>query len=95
MSDDIGNEIRAIAFGTALPLNGACKQSPPFGGVSTIAACDINLTALLREYGIRTIWRDPALDRFHVVLLDYSDGQGGSVGEALEQAMANAERRAA
>ena len=64
-------------------------QSPPFGRVSTIAR-DFDLSALMRSYGIRNIWRDPLLDRFCVTLLDYSDGQGGSVGEALEDAMRRA-----
>jgi hypothetical protein len=59
----------------------------------TPIARDFDLSALMREYGIRNIWRDPLLDRFSVTLLDYSSGQGGSVGEALQMALA--ERRAA
>lgn len=55
----------------------------------------IDLTAIMREYGIRNIWREPMLDRFSVTLLDYSSGQGASVGEALAYALADAQRRAA
>lgn len=56
---------------------------------------DVDLTALMCLYGVRSIWRDTLLDRYHVTLTDYSSGQGGSVGEALEQALADAERQAA
>lgn len=56
---------------------------------------DINLSDIMRREGIRNIWRDPLLDRFSVTLLDYSSGQGGSVGEALEQAKRESARWAA
>lgn len=66
-------------------------MNAPTGKIEAAPFADFDLSALMRAEGIRNIWRDPLLDRFSVTLLDYSSGQGGSVGEAL----ADAQRRAA
>jgi hypothetical protein len=58
---------------------------------STITSCDIDLTAVFRRERIRNVGYDPLLDRFTVLLVDYSCGGGGTVGDAL----ADAKRRAA
>lgn len=80
-----------LAFGDR-----ATRQSRRPQAVSALTgechmAQDVDLTAIMRREGIRNIWREPMTDRFSVTLLDYSSGQGGSVGEAL----ADAKRRVA
>lgn len=49
-----------------------------------IETVSIPLSDIMRREGIRNISWDPLLDRFIVTTTDYGMGQGGSVGEAMD-----------